>query len=598
MTRAAAGDTVTVTLGGNTYTATVQGNLSWSVSVPAADLQALGNGDLTITASVTNANGNTGSGTRDITIDANLPGLRVDTVAGDDIVNSIEHGQALVITGGSSGLNAGAVLTVTINSVAYSTTVQADGSWSVGIPAANVSAWPAGALTVDVTGQSSAGNPVSVSHPFTVDLTAVAISINTVASDDVINAAEKGTDLTLSGSTSGIESGQTVTVTFGGKTYTASVAANGSWSVTVPAADLATLPDGAANVQASVSSASGNSASATHAYSVDASAPTLTINTIASDDILNATEAGSPLTISGTSTAETGQTVTVTLNGATYTGNVQADGSWSVSVPTSALGALTASNYTVSATVNDKAGNPGSTSHNLAVDTTAPVLTINTVAGDDIINDAEHAQALVISGTSTGGEAGDVVSVVLNGKTYTTTLDASGNWSVGVPAADVAALGSGAQAITASVSDRAGNSDDASRTVTVNLTAPVININTIAGDDVINATEKGSDLALSGTSDQPAGTAITVTLNGQNYSATTDASGNWSVTVPASAVSALGEATYSVTASVTNAQVTAAPPAITCRSLPRCRASPLIRWRRTILSMLQRRAARKLSAAR
>ncbi|EPB6008749.1 Ig-like domain-containing protein [Escherichia coli] len=554
VTRAAAGDTVTVTLGGNTYTATVQSNLSWSVSVPTADLQALGNGDLTITASVTNANGNTGSGTRDITIDANLPGLRVDTVAGDDIVNSIEHGQALVITGGSSGLNAGAVLTVTINSVAYSATVQADGSWSVGIPAANVSAWPAGPLTVEVDGQSSANNPVSVSHPFTVDLTAVAISINTVACDDVINAAEKGTNLTLSGSTSGIESGQTVTVTFGGKTYTASVAANGSWSVNVPAADLATLPEGAANVQASVSSASGNSASATHAYSVDASAPTLTINTIASDDILNAAEAGSPLTISGTSTAETGQTVTVTLNGATYTGTVQADGSWSVSVPTSALGALNASNYTVSATVNDKAGNPGSASHNLAVDTTAPVLTINTVAGDDIINDAEHAQALVISGTSSGGEAGDVVSVVLNGKTYTTTLDASGNWSVGVPAADVTALGSGAQTITASVSDRAGNSDDASRTVTVSLSAPVISINTIAGDDVINATEKGSDLALSGTSDQPAGTAITVTLNGQNYSATTDASGNWSVTVPASAVSALGEATYSVTASVTNAQ--------------------------------------------
>ncbi|KEM54916.1 BapA-related adhesin SiiEA [Escherichia coli] len=559
VTRAAAGDTVTVTLGGNTYTAQVQADLSWSVSVPAADLQALGNGDLTITASVTNANGNTGSGTRDITIDANLPGLRVDTVAGDDIVNSIEHGQALVITGGSSGLNAGVPLTITINGTAYSATVQADGSWSVGIPAANVSAWPAGALTVEVDGQSSAGNPVGVSHPFTVDLTAVAISISTVASDDVINAAEKGTNLTLSGSTSGIESGQTVTVTFGGKTYTASVAANGSWSVNVPAADLAILPDGAANVQASVSSASGNSASATHAYSVDASAPTLTINTIASDDILNATEAGSPLIISGTSTAETGQTVTVTLNGATYSGNVQADGSWSVSVPPSALGALSASNYTVSATVNDKAGNPGSASHNLAVDTTAPVLTINTVVGDDIINDAEHAQALVISGTSTGGEAGDVVSVVLNGKTYTTTLDASGNWSVGVPAADVAALGSGAQTITASVSDRAGNSDDASRTVTVSLTAPVISINTIAGDDVINATEKGSDLALSGISDQPAGTAITVTLNGQNYSATTDSSGNWSVTVPASAVSALGEASYSVTASVTNAQGNSSP---------------------------------------
>ncbi|EFA4744003.1 Ig-like domain-containing protein [Escherichia coli] len=554
VTRAAAGDTVTVTLGGNTYTAQVQADLSWSVSVPAADLQALGNGDLTITASVTNANGNTGSGTRDITIDANLPGLRVDTVAGDDIVNSIEHGQALVITGGSSGLNAGVPLTITINGTAYSATVQADGSWSVGIPAANVSAWPAGALTVEVDGQSSAGNPVGVSHPFTVDLTAVAISISTVASDDVINAAEKGTNLTLSGSTSGIESGQTVTVTFGGKTYTASVAANGSWSVNVPAADLAILPDGAANVQASVSSASGNSASATHAYSVDASAPTLTINTIASDDILNATEAGSPLIISGTSTAETGQTVTVTLNGATYSGNVQADGSWSVSVPPSALGALSASNYTVSATVNDKAGNPGSASHNLAVDTTAPVLTINTVVGDDIINDAEHAQALVISGTSTGGEAGDVVSVVLNGKTYTTTLDASGNWSVTVPASAVSALGEASYSVTASVTNAQGNSSTASHNVQVNTALPGVTINPVTTDDIINAAEAGSAQTISGqVTGAAAGSTVTVELGGKTYTATVQADLSWNVSVPAADWQALGNGELTVNASVTNA---------------------------------------------
>ncbi|MCW7401390.1 hypothetical protein OHD10_17415 [Escherichia coli] len=107
VTGAAQGDTVTVTLGGNTYTATVQANLSWSVSVPAADIQALGNGDLTVNASVTNGVGNTGSGSRDIAIDANLPGLRVDTVAGDDVINSIEHNQALVITGSSSGSGGG-----------------------------------------------------------------------------------------------------------------------------------------------------------------------------------------------------------------------------------------------------------------------------------------------------------------------------------------------------------------------------------------------------------------------------------------------------------------------------------------------------------
>ncbi|PQN11090.1 adhesin, partial [Shigella dysenteriae] len=403
-----------------------------------------------------------------------------------------------------------------------------------------------------MAGQSSAGNQVSVSHPFTVDLTAVAISINTVVSDDVINAAEKGTDLTLSGSTSGIESGQTVTVTFGGKTYTASVAANGSWSVNVPAADLATLPDGAANVQASVSSASGNSASATHAYSVDASAPTLTINTIASDDILNAAEAGSPLTISGTSTAETGQTVSVTLNGATYTGTVQADGSWSVSVPTSALGALTASNYTVSATVNDKAGNPGSASHNLAVDTTAPVLTINTVAGDDVINATEKGSDLALSGTS-DQPAGTAITVTLNGQNYSATTDASSNWSVTVPASAVSALGEATYSVTASVINAQGNSSTASHNVQVNTALPGITINPVATDDIINASEAGSAQTISGqVTGAAAGSTVTVELGGKTYTVTVQPDLSWSVSVPAADWQALGNGELTVNASVTN----------------------------------------------
>ncbi|MCQ8791351.1 Ig-like domain-containing protein, partial [Escherichia coli] len=93
-----------------------------------------------------------------------------NTIATDDILNADEAGSALTISGTSTA-EAGQTVTVTLNGVNYSGNVQADGSWSVGIPATNVSAWPAGALTVDVAGQSSAGNPVSVSHPFTVDLT-------------------------------------------------------------------------------------------------------------------------------------------------------------------------------------------------------------------------------------------------------------------------------------------------------------------------------------------------------------------------------------------------------------------------------------------
>ena len=550
---AAAGDTVTVTLGGYQYTATVQPDLSWSVSVPANVLQALGNGELTISASVTNSANNTGTATHDIVIDANLPGLRVDTVAGDDVINSIEHTQALVVTGSSSGLAAGAALTVVINSVTYGATVLADGTWSVGVPAADVTNWPAGTVNIAVSGTNTAGTTTSITHPVTVDLAAVAITINPLSTDDVINAAEKGSDLQLSGTTSDVEAGQTITVIFGGKSYTTTVAADNSWGLTIPAADLATLPDGAANVQASVSNVAGNSAQATHAYSVDATAPSVTINTIATDDILNAAEAGSALTISGTSTAEAGQTVTVTLNGVNYSGNVQADGSWSVSVPTGDLANLTASPYTVSASVSDKAGNPASAMHNLTVDLVAPVVTINTVAGDDIINATEHGQAQIISGSATGATTGNTVSVTIGTTTYTTVLDANGNWSIGVPASVISALAQGDVTITATVTDSAGNSGTASHTVTVALGAPVLAINTIAVDDIINATEKGADLAISGTSDQPAGTQITVTLNGQNYTTTADASGNWSVTVPASRVSALGEATYTVTASATDA---------------------------------------------
>ena len=78
---------------------------------------------------------------------------------------------------------------------------------------------------------------MTMSHDVTVDLTAVAISIDTIAADDVINAAEKGADLVLSGSTSNVEENQTVTVTFGGKSYTATVDADGNWTATVPSAD-------------------------------------------------------------------------------------------------------------------------------------------------------------------------------------------------------------------------------------------------------------------------------------------------------------------------------------------------------------------------
>ncbi|HAS1708256.1 TPA: Ig-like domain-containing protein [Enterobacter hormaechei] len=550
---AASGDTVTIGIGGNTYTATVQDDLSWSVNVPSDVLTAIGNGDLTVTASVTNGHGNTGTGERDITIDASLPGLRVDTVAGDDVINSIEHGQNLIITGSSDGLASGSALTVTVNGKTYAATVLADGTWSAAIPAADVGALSAGTITVTVDGQSAAGNPVSISHDVKVDLATVAISIDAVATDDVINAAEKGEDLVLSGTTTNVEKNQTVTITFGGKTYSATVDASGHWTATVPSADLGSLKDGDASVQVSVTNVNGNSASAGREYSVDATAPTVSIEIVSDNNIINAAEAQQDLVVNGVSNAEAGQTVTVTLNGVDYTTTVQANGSWSVTVPSADIGAITDGSYTITAAVADKAGNPALADRDVLVDTTVPQLTINTVSDDDVINSAEHAQALIVTGSVTGAAAGDVVTVTINNKDYTATLDASGRWSVGVPAADVSALTAGDHTITAALTDKAGNSNSTTHEVEVNLTAPVLTIDTVSGDDVINSSEKTQDLTITGTASGLAvGAVVTVMLNGKAYSATVDTNGQWTTTVPASEVGQLGEALYTVSASATD----------------------------------------------
>ncbi|MCF3281578.1 Ig-like domain-containing protein, partial [Escherichia coli] len=162
-----------------------------------------------------------------------------------------EGGEAVGITSSRLDVATGSCGTRTTKGQTYVAAGLADGTWGVGVPAADVSAWPGGKVTITASGNTAAGNQGSVTHPVTVDRTALAVGINAITADDVINAAEKGAALTLSGSTTGVEAGQTVTITFGGRTYSATVAANGSWSTSVPAADMAALRDGDASAQAS-----------------------------------------------------------------------------------------------------------------------------------------------------------------------------------------------------------------------------------------------------------------------------------------------------------------------------------------------------------
>ncbi|HCN5427822.1 TPA: Ig-like domain-containing protein, partial [Escherichia coli] len=148
-----------------------------------------------------------------------------------------------------------------------------------------------------------------------------------------------------------------------------------------------------------------------------------------------------------------GTTITVTLNGQNYTATTDASGNWSATVPASAVGALGEASYTVTANVTDSAGNSNSASHNVLVNSALPAVTINAVATDDIINDAESGNAQTISGQVTGAAAGDTVTITLGGNTYTATVQANLSWSVSVPAADIQALGNGDLTVNASVTN-------------------------------------------------------------------------------------------------------------------------------------------------
>ncbi|WP_312826254.1 Ig-like domain-containing protein, partial [Escherichia coli] len=116
----------------------------------------------------------------------------------------------------------------------------------------------------------------------------------------------------------------TVVVKFADQTFTAQVQQDGSWRLTVPASAMETLIDGRAQVSVSVTNVNGNSADASCVVIVDTQPPAITLDNLTDDNIINAAEAQQDLVLSGSTTAEAGQTVTVTLNGKSYQTTVQA----------------------------------------------------------------------------------------------------------------------------------------------------------------------------------------------------------------------------------------------------------------------------------
>jgi large repetitive protein len=279
-----------------------------------------------------------------------------------------------------------------------------------------------------VDAAANAGN-ASTAYVVHIDTSVPTITVDTIAADVVTVVNSNGTldptewaNLqlstpilpTITGSSTNVD-GQTVTVTVNGKNYTATVATGGAWSVTLPPADALAFNNGNVyNITASVTNAAGNVASDTdnalEALVASPDVPTVTnLHTSSTTPILG----GLARHADGEALAD-GDTITIVLNGVTTTATVTSSttgtnttgvfydkGTKAWAIDTSVINFSLADHttYSVDVTTDFNGVNKADISTSeLVINSTPPTITLNTIATDNIINNAEHNQALLVTG--------------------------------------------------------------------------------------------------------------------------------------------------------------------------------------------------------
>lgn len=551
-------------------TATVDASGNWSVSFTGPELPAV-DGPFTVSAIQTDQAGNTSpAGTATFTLDTIAPAAPTLNDLGDNVINSTESVATQTMTG-TAEANSSVTVTITPSTgsaVTLNTTADGSGAFSVSISVSDFLAAVNPDLVITATATDAAGNtsPISASKTLTFDTSAPAApSIDTVAIDDVINATEAAGGVTISGTA---EAGSSVSFAFGSVLRTlSSDASTGVWSTTVAAGDMS---EGGNSVFVRATDSAGNlGASATRDVTVDTAAPGApSFNLVEGDGVVNASELAGGVTVSGT--GEVGAVVTVShplvaeasvissISGGTFpvgsskTVVVDGSGNWTVDFVAADFPAGTPvdGQFIVAAFATDAAGNVGSVlGQPFELDTTAPTPpTINAVATDNVIDDAEHGAGVSVSGSTTANASVTVVMTPTSGSavTKTVTADGSGNYSASFSTAELPT--SGTATFTATVSDAAGNTATATQAVPVFTGATATpTVDTVAGDGVVNSTEAASPVVISGTAEDGASVAINFsTLGVQTVTAT---GGTWSYTIAPGSLPADGSTeTFSVVA--------------------------------------------------
>ncbi|MGX9355220.1 beta strand repeat-containing protein [Roseobacteraceae bacterium S113] len=530
------GDTVEVTVGGEVVQTVIGGDGTWKATFTGGDFPVDGAYDASVT--VTTGGGAVVLDGPDVTIDLTPPVMDVSqgVIEVGDQLNAAGQAQGLTLTGTGE---AGTTVTVTIGAYSHDALVQADGSWSATFLSSEVETGDY-TRTVTLRSEDSYGNSSTITRTIDVD-TEVSVGLNSTAvggADNVVNGAEQSSAVMITGSA---DAGSSVVLTVAGTAYPAVIAnASGQWSVTLPAG---TLPTGETSVAMSVVATddAGNSTSDSGTIQIDTLVNSLSMTSTpgGADGVINAVESQNGVTLSGM--VEPGSTLNVTMGSVTRAATVAANGSWSVDFSAADVPQGDLQSVSVTLSAQDAAGNQRTENASIQVDTSAGYLTIDgaPIEGDDIINAIEARDGVAITGTATPNM---LVTVTLGGASTQVMSNASGQWTANFTAGQIPADTDNAP-ITASITDAAGNTLNASDSVAVDTVVENQNIGNLSlgTDDIVNAFEAQQGVVVTGTTETGA-QAIQITIDGTVYPGTLNSvAGTWSVVVPQSAFRANDE---------------------------------------------------------
>lgn len=332
--------------------------------------------------------------------------------AGWSVSGTCDGGVVEVTLTGAGGASIKRSATVSPTSNGY--------SWTVSYSASDAQTLGQGAVSISAIQRDSTNNPsAAATSSFKIDT-----EVPSAPSVDTVH------DLTYSQTQSSVsytghaEAGATVTVSFtrGSNTVTRTTTANdqGTWSVTLQSSDYSTLASngatGSAHVAAYQTDLAGNqsSNSSTQNFSFSTTAVTApTIDTVtglsSSDGTINAADAASGITVTGT--CLTGQTVSVTISvgGAptTYDATTDGAGHWSLSLTKSQFDNLGQGNASVTAKTYD------ATAQDYSIATTYMANGADTFL-IDTVSPTVNKTSISANGFNGNAKAGDDIQVVVS----------------------------------------------------------------------------------------------------------------------------------------------------------------------------------------